>query len=174
MRRFFVVAILSIILTVGATSCKKNADLPLAARKGVVSVERFEGLERGRGLSGDLLLSVSNGLRSNVTLISGTVSVCYGNKPICAFSLTDDVVLPKRVVSSVRVPVSASLTSPVLSYGLFTKVLRGELDKITLTLDAEIKVGVIRKNFHREGLPLKDAMQLMGISPDSVKNIIKR
>lgn len=174
MKRFCVVAMLCVALVVGATSCKKNAGLPLATEKGEIRIEKFEGVERGKGLSGDLLLSVSNGMRSNVTLSDGSVTVCYGDKPICTLALTGEVVLPKRVVSSVRVPVSISVTSPVLSYALMTKFLRGEFDKVTLTLDAEMKVGALRKKFHKEGLPLSEAMRLIGLSPDTVKKIVKR
>ena len=174
MKRFFIVAMVCVALVAGATSCKKNADLPLATEKGEIRIEKFEGVERGKGLAGDLLLSVSNGMRSNVTLSSGSVTVCYGDKPICTLALTGEVVLPKRVVSSVRVPVAISVTSPVLSYGLLAKFLRGEFDKMSLTLDAEMKVGVIRKKFHREELPLSEAMQLLGVSPDTIKKIVKR
>ena len=182
MKQFFVMVALCAAMVVGAVSCKQSGgeELPAATRKGTIHVERFEGIDRGRGLergkeyAGDLLLSVSNGLRSNVTLISGAVTVCYGGKPVCAFSLIEEVMLPKRVVSSVRIPVLLTLKSPVASYGLLQKVLRGEFDKITLTLEAEAKVGLVRKSIHKEGLPLREAMQSMGISTDTVKNIMKK
>lgn len=173
MRRFFAIITLCVALAIGATSCKKGDDRPLATKKGTVKIERFEGLERGKGLSGELLLSVSNGLRSSITLTAAEISVNYGGTKCCALVLNGEVEVPKRVVSSVRVPVSLSLTSPIASYGVWTKFLRGELDKISITIDAEAKVGAIKKHIHYENLPLHEVLNMIGISSDAVKGLVK-
>ena len=173
MRRFFAIITLCVALAIGATSCKKGSDLPLATEKGTIKIERFEGLDRGKGLSGDLLLSVSNGLRWNIKLLSGEISVNYGGTKCCALVLNGEVEVPKRVVSSVRVPVSLSLSSPIASYGVWTKFLRGEHDKISLTIDAELKAGSIKKHIYRENIPLREALKMIGASTDSVKGLVK-
>lgn len=160
-------------LTIGATSCKKGDDRPLATEKGTLKIERFEGLENGRGLSGELLLSVSNGLRSNVALTAAEISINYGGTKCCALVLNGEVEVPKRVISSVRVPVSLSLTSPIVSYGVWTKFLRGELDKISITIDAEAKVGAVKKHIYRENIPLREVLNMIGVSTDMIKSLVK-
>ena len=173
MRRFFAIITLCMALTIGATSCKKGDDRPLATEKGTLKIERFEGLENGRGLSGELLLSVSNGLRSNVALTAAEISINYGGTKCCALVLNGEVEVPKRVISSVRVPVSLSLTSPIVSYGVWTKFLRGELDKISITIDAEAKVGAVKKHIYRENIPLREVLNMIGVSTDMIKSLVK-
>lgn len=175
MKRFFVTVALCTAMVIGAVSCKKSGGevLPAATEKGQIRIEKFEGIERGKGLSGDLLLSVSNGLRSNISLTRGEMAVNIGGSTCCTFVLTDEVELPKRVVSSVRVPVSLTLTSPVVSYALLQKLMRGELNKISVTLDAEAKMGGVRRRIYRENIPLRDALQMMGVSADALKSLVK-
>ncbi len=175
MKRFFVTMALCALMAIGATSCKKRAgeELPAASKKGVIHIEKFEGIERGKGLSGNVLLSVSNGLRSDVMLSEGEISVNYGGTKCCALMLTGEVIIPKKVISSVRVPVSLELSSPIAAYGVLTKVIRGELNKVTLTIDAEVKIGVMRRHIYKENISLRDALKSANLSTDMLKGLAK-
>ncbi len=176
MKRFFAVVMLCAVAIIGTTSCKKQAGegLPDATEKGKVRIEKFEGIERGKGFSGDLLLSVSNGLRSNITLSRGVIVLNLGEKTICTISLTGEVVVPKRVISSVRVPVSLDFSSPMVAYGVIGKFVRGELGKMTATIDADVKVGVVRKHIYKENISLSEALQMMGVPADGLKSLVKK
>ena len=167
------VFVAGILIATGATSCKKQSGeaLPAATQKGEVRIERFEGIERGKGLSGDILLAVSNGLRSNITLTRAEVEINFGDKNVGSLVLTGDVFLPKKSLSSVRIPASLSITSPILSHGILTRIMRGEFDKLTLTINAEAKVGLVRKRIYKENIPLKEAMRSVGISTDGLKKL---
>lgn len=175
MKRFFIVMALCALMVAGVTSCKKQGseELPAATKKGVVRVEKFEGIELGSGLSGDVLLSVSNGLRSDITLTDGEIWVNFGDKKVVALQLTGEVTLPKKVVSSVRVPVSLTISSPLIAYGLVAKVVRGEFDKMTLTIDAEAKIGVARRRIYKENIPMQEAFRMVGIPTDGLKGLVK-
>lgn len=173
MKRFFVVVMMCLALMMGVTSCKKGEKLPPAGEKGTISIEKFEGFEHGKGLAGDLLLSVSNGLGSNVKLTRGEISLNYGDSKICALELTGEVDVPKRVVSSVRVPVALNLSSPIVAYGIWSKILRGEIEKITVTIDADAKGGIFNKHIREENIPLREVLQKMGISLDAIKALVK-
>ncbi|MBE6210018.1 MAG: hypothetical protein E7130_00045 [Rikenellaceae bacterium] len=175
MRRFFAAIALCALMAIGATSCKKQGGevLPAATEKGRIRIEKFEGIERGKGLSGDVLLSVSNGLRSNITLINGQMEINFGDKKIGSLTLTDEVTLPKRVISSVKVPVSLQFTSPIVAYGLLAKLMRGELNKMTVTIDAEAKVGAVRRRIYKENISLHEALQSLGIPTDRLKALVK-
>lgn len=163
------------LLLMGASSCKRQGGevLPPATEKGTIRIEQFEGIERGKGLSGEVLLSVSNGLRSDITLTSAEIGVCYGDKSICTLVLNGEVAVPKRVLSSVRVPVSLSVANPLAAYGLLGKIMRGEVEKVTLTVDAEAKVGIIHKHIYKEKIPLHEALRMAGIPTDGLKALVK-
>lgn len=173
MKRFFVVVMMCAAMVVGATSCKKGEKLPQASEKGSISIEKFEGVERGKGLAGDLLLSVSNGYGANVKLTRGEMSLNYGDSKICTLVLTDEVEVPKRVISSVRVPVALNLSSPIVAYGIWSKILRGEIEKITVTIDADAKGGIFNKHIYYENVPLREVLQKVGITAEAVKSLLK-
>ncbi len=168
-------AALCALVIIGVTSCKRRTGevQPEAAEKGGVRIEKFEGIERGEGFSGDVLLSVSNGLRSDITLSRGEIVLKYGDKAVCTLSLTGEVVVPKRVVSSVRVPVTLDFSSPIVGYGLLAKFGRGEFDKITATVDAEAKIGIVSKHIHKENIPIVEVLRMLGIPTDGLKGIVK-
>ena len=159
----------------GATSCKNRMaePLPAAAERGEITIEKFEGLERGKGLSGDILLSVSNGLRSNVTVTGGEVGIYLGEKRVATILLNEEVFLPKMVVSSVRVPVSLKFEGSVIAYGLLSRFIRGEFDNMTVALDADTKIGIIRKQIHKDNIPMREALKSLGISSDLLKGLVK-
>ena len=174
MKRFLVAIMLCVVVAMGATSCKRHGgeQLPTATQKGVVRIEQFEGIERGKGLSGELVLSVSNGLRSNITLTEAEVEINFGDKKIGSLALMGEVTLPKRVISSVKVPVSLTISSPLIAYGLLSKVLRGEFDKISVTIDAEAKVGPVHRHIYKENISIQEAMQSVGIPTDGLKKLV--
>ena len=175
MKKFLVTMALCALMAIGATSCKKQSGeaLPAATEKGVVRIEKFEGIEHFKNLSGDLLFSVSNGLRSNITITRGEIEINLGDKKIGSLQLTGEVTLPKRVGSSVRVPAALTLSSPIVAYGLITKVVRGEFDKINLTIDADAKIGLINKHVRKENISLQEALKAAGISTDGLKSLVK-
>lgn len=173
MKRLFVAIMLCVAVAIGASSCKRNSDLPVASEKGNIRIEKFEGLEHGKGLSGDLLFSVSNGMAGNVTISSGTFTLCYGDKAICDVELTSEVMLPKRVISSVRVPVKLNMPNPLAAYGIISKILRGDIEKVSLSYDVEAAMGPLRRRMHREGIPLKEAMEIAGFSVEKL-NFLKK
>ena len=176
MKRFFALFLLCALMVAGVTSCKKQGGevLPAASQKGTVRVEKFEGIERGSGLSGDVLLSVSNGLRSDITLTSGEIWVNFGGKRVVALQLTGEVTLPKKVISSVRVPVSLNISSPIVAYALATKVVRGDFDKMSLTIDAKAKIGAARRHIYKENIPVQEAFKMVGIPTDGLKGLINQ
>ena len=156
MKRFFVVVMMCLALMMGVTSCKKGEKLPPASEKGTISIEKFEGFEHGK-----------------VKLTRGEISLNYGDSKICALELTGEVDVPKRVVSSVRVPVALNLSSPIVAYGIWSKILRGEIEKITVTIDADAKGGIFNKHIREENIPLREVLQKMGISLDAIKALVK-
>ena len=172
MRRFLVVIVLAIAVAIGATSCKQNSDLPLAGEKGTIRIEKFEGLEHIKGLSGNLLLSVGNGMGGNVTISSGRISLYYGDKEVCGVELDSEVLLPKRVVSSVRVPVTLNLPNPLAAYSVISKILRGDVEKVSISYDVDAAMGPLHRRLHREGVSLREAMDKAGFSVDKL-NILK-
>lgn len=176
MKRIIAIVTLCVALVLGATSCKKRTaeEAPIATEKGSLRIEKFEGIERGKGLSGEVILSVSNGLRSDITLASGLIVVKYGDNAVCTLTLTGEVVVPKRVISSVRVPVALDFSSPIVAYGVLAKVMRGELDKITLTVDAEAKIGIVNKHIYKENIPMYEAIRLLGIPADRLKALVEK
>lgn len=173
MKRFCVTMLLCALMAIGATSCKKHGGeaLPAATQKGTVRIERFEGIERFQNFSGDVLLAVSNGLRSKITLTRGEIVINFGGKMVGSLQLTGEVVLPKMAVSSVKVPVALAFLSPIVGYGLLAKLGRGEFDNITLTVDAEVMVGALRKHIYRENIPLQQALQSVGLSSDRLRGL---
>jgi hypothetical protein len=54
MKRFLVAIMLCVVVAMGATSCKSHGgeQLPTATQKGVVRIEQFEGIERGKNPAG--------------------------------------------------------------------------------------------------------------------------
>ena len=174
MKRFFAIMALCVAVVAVTTSCKKRGGevLPAATDRGPISIEKFEGLERGKGLSGDILLSVSNGLRSDVTVIGGEIGIFLCEKRVATIVLNQEVALPKKVISSVRVPVSLKLEGSVIAYAVMTKLLRGELDNMFIALDAEAKVGAIRKQIHKDNIPMAEALKSVGIPAQGFKGLV--
>ena len=82
--------------------------------------------------------------------------------------------LPKKVISSVKVPVSLNISSPIVAYALATKVVRGDFDKMSLTIDAEAKIGAARRHIYKENIPVQEAFKMVGIPTDGLKGLINQ
>jgi hypothetical protein len=50
--------------------------------------------------------------------------------------------------------------------------LRGGFDKISVTIDAEAKVGPVHRHIYKENISIQEAMQSVGIPTDGLKKLV--
>lgn len=163
-----------VMVSLALLSCNRRREQQKAepAPKEKLRVERVEGVGRAEGEPGLVAsLVVRNDFRHNVTLESATVELYYSTARICAAELKRPVSVPQRTTATVEVPFGIELSNPLAVYGVWNKVQRGEIDKISLTVVARVKVGPVGRDVKVEKIPLKKVLDMLGVTGEQISKI---
>lgn len=162
------------VLVLGGVSCNRNkkaaADSESNEKFKIEKVENF----RMAGLTScEIDVLVTNSTRHVFGLEECTIDILFGGAKLGAIVLDESVEVPKRATSSVTLPLSLSIENPIAIYGALGKIQRGETDKITLSLRAEVKGAGARRTIERRNIPLKDVLSMLGVDASGLQNILK-
>ncbi|MBP3482760.1 MAG: hypothetical protein J6K28_05140 [Alistipes sp.] len=190
MRRISYIIVTVLLLAATIASCnRRKASEPLPQQPeteqrtapsdtetppvGKVRIEKIEGY-RGTGLmSGDLTVRVDNSTRYDITLEECTVTLFYSDSKVCAVTVREAVTAAKRSVAGIVVPLGLQLGNPLAAYGVWNKVQRGELDNMTVSVEALVKAGIIRRKVEKEHIPLEVLLDMTGVSAEDIRNMVK-
>lgn len=143
MKKFFLVALIAVAMT----SCMKPDDIR------VLGLEDIS-VSAGLVTTIDAVLEIENASCNNVKLFATEFELAdMGARPVALVALLDDVVIPRKGVNMVHVPLRITITNPLLGLRLF-KNLDSQVPDVLVTGEGKIKVGGVKKKYEVNKLPL--------------------
>lgn len=153
--------------------------LPLSAGAGVVdkyvSKIHFGGFMRATHVTAsgmNLYVSIDNGLGHNIVIKSCSAVISRGGVEIMTIDLRDRVVVPKRSVSEVLLPLRFRGDSSMSILMLLRRILDGRIDDLTVTLTARVRVSVVSKTFSMQNIAMSEILDTFGVEIDDVQQLI--
>lgn len=169
-RVFFVIIVIAVLAFTGVSCNRQKKEAEIREKFKVEKVESF----RANGLTSyDLGLLVTNSTRHEFTLESGFIDVFYAGSKLGTIVADDAVTVPKRATTSIQLPLTLNIGNPLAIYGAYGKIQQGEIDKITLSLTAQIKVAGIKQTVERKNIPLSTVLAMFGVDASDLKNALK-
>ena len=152
---------------------KPSSEKPNTVRAEKLKVEKIEGFTRTGLLSGDLTVRICNDTRYALTVENGTATLCYSGSKVGALALREAVTIPKRATTSVRVPLEVHIGNPLAMYGAWNKVQRGELSDMTVSVEATLAAGIVKRNVVKNDIPLGVLLDMAGVTAEDIRNMVK-
>lgn len=152
---------------------KSSSEQPKTVPADKLRFEKIEGFLRTGLLSGELTVRVSNDTRYTITVEDAVATLRYAGSRVGALVLLEAVAIPKRATSSLTVPIEAEIGNPLAIYGVWNKVLRGELSEITVSVEATLAAGIVRRRIVKNDIPLGALLDAAGITADDIRNMVK-
>lgn len=104
---------------------------------------------------------VRNSSRKNILISEGRFTMYSSSGKIGDVMLTDDILLPKRSETSVRLPLRVRISNPLAAAALVAG--RGvDTDRMTLTGEATVKAGAMKKKFTFDNAPFSRFLTIFG------------
>lgn len=106
------------------------------------------------------VLVVENSSGRNVT-VSDTLFHVFDHEgsEIATLTVTDELLLPRRSITSLTVPVRIRFVNPLLGLGVLSDIERSA-EKMTVTGSFRVKAGALKKNFKVENVPLSEFLSI--------------
>lgn len=166
MRRFHLLAVAALACCLVLGSCGSARRAQKLQRK--IRIEKIESLTP-HGLTGvDAVVSVSNSTRHNITLEAARLTLKYDGAAVAMLQLRDPMTLPKRFSGELELSGRLKIYDPLGAMSVLGRIKRGETDRMTVTLDATARAGVIRKNILYEDVQLDRFLATFAVSIDRI------
>lgn len=165
--------VLYLVLTVACTlllgSCNKERQAEKLREK-----IRFEGVEQivPHGMSGvDVVVSVANQTRHKITLEEAELTLKYDRNKVLMLQLRDVVELPKRFEGELEISTRMKVYDPLSAIVVLNRVRNKSFDEMSVTIDAKVKVGPVRKNIFVADMDLPKFLSKFALSTEEVDRI---
>ena len=135
---------------------------------------RLEGVERGvpHGMSGvDVVVSVANQTRHKITLEEAELTLKYDRRKVLMLQLRDVVELPKRFEGELEISTRMKVYDPLSAIVVLNRVRNKSFDEMSVTIDAKVKVGPVRKNIFVADMDLPKFLSKFALSTEEVDRI---
>ena len=130
---------------------------------------RFEGIEQitPHGMSGvEVEVSVVNDTRHNITLEEAQLTLSYNRSKVLMLQLRDEVMLPKRFDGTLKISTRMKVHDPLSAMFVLSRLGSGRLDDMSVTIDAKVKAGPVRKNIFVADMELQKFLSNFAISTE--------
>lgn len=165
--------VLYLVLTVACAlllgSCNKERQAEKLREK-----IRFEGVEQivPHGMSGvDVVVSVANQTRHKITLEEAELTLKYDRNKVLMLQLRDVVELPKRFEGELEISTRMKVYDPLSAIVVLNRVRNKSFDEMSVTIDAKVKVGPVRKNIFVADMDLPKFFSKFALSTEEVDRI---
>ena len=165
--------VLYLVLTVACAlllgSCNKERQAEKLREK-----IRFEGVEQivPHGMSGvDVVVSVANQTRHKITLEEAELTLKYDRSKVLMLQLRDVVELPKRFEGELEISTRMKVYDPLSAIVVLNRVRNKSFDEMSVTIDAKVKVGPVRKNIFVADMNLPKFLSKFALSTEEVDRI---
>ncbi|MBR4056316.1 MAG: hypothetical protein IKJ12_06605 [Rikenellaceae bacterium] len=165
--------VLYLVLTVACAlllgSCNKERQAEKLREK-----IRFEGVEQivPHGMSGvDVVVSVANQTRHKITLEEAELTLKYDRSKVLMLQLRDVVELPKRFEGELEISTRMKVYDPLSAIVVLNRVRNKSFDEMSVTIDAKVKVGPVRKNIFVADMDLPKFLSKFALSTEEVDRI---
>ena len=165
--------VLYLVLTVACAlllgSCNKERQAEKLREK-----IRFEGVEQivPHGMSGvDVVVSVANQTRHKITLEEAELTLKYDRSKVLMLQLRDVVELPKRFEGELEISTRMKVYDPLSAIVVLNRVRNKSFDEMSVTIDAKVKVGPVRKNIFVADMDLPKFLSKFALSTEEVDQI---
>ncbi len=165
--------VLYLVLTVACAlllgSCNKERQVEKLREK-----IRFEGVEQivPHGMSGvDVVVSVANQTRHKITLEEAELTLKYDRNKVLMLQLRDVVELPKRFEGELEISTRMKVYDPLSAIVVLNRVRNKSFDEMSVTIDAKVKVGPVRKNIFVADMDLPKFLSKFALSTEEVDRI---
>ncbi len=165
--------VLYLVLTVACAlllgSCNKERQAEKLREK-----IRFEGVEQivPHGMSGvDVIVSVANQTRHKITLEEAELTLKYDRNKVLMLQLRDVVELPKRFEGELEISTRMKVYDPLSAIVVLNRVRNKSFDEMSVTIDAKVKVGPVRKNIFVADMDLPKFLSKFALSTEEVDRI---
>lgn len=165
--------VLYLVLTVACAlllgSCNKERQAEKLREK-----IRFEGVEQivPHGMSGvDVVVSVANQMRHKITLEEAELTLKYDRSKVLMLQLRDVVELPKRFEGELEISTRMKVYDPLSAIVVLNRVRNKSFDEMSVTIDAKVKVGPVRKNIFVADMDLPKFLSKFALSTEEVDRI---
>lgn len=165
--------VLYLVLTVACAlllgSCNKERQAEKLREK-----IRFEGVEQivPHGMSGvDVVVSVANQTRHKITLEEAELTLKYDRRKVLMLQLRDVVELPKRFEGELEISTRMKVYDPLSAIMVLNRVRNKSFDEMSVTIDAKVKVGPVRKNIFVADMDLPKFLSKFALSTEEVDRI---
>lgn len=165
--------VLYLVLTVACAlllgSCNKERQAEKLREK-----IRFEGVEQivPHGMSGvDVVVSVANQTRHKITLEEAELTLKYDRNKVLMLQLRDVVELPKRFEGELEISTRMKVYDPLSAIVVLNRVRNKNFDEMSVTIDAKVKVGPVRKNIFVADMDLPKFFSKFALSTEEVDRI---
>lgn len=135
---------------------------------------RFEGVEQivPHGMSGvDVVVSVANQTRHKITLEEAELTLKYDRSKVLMLQLRDVVELPKRFEGELEISTRMKVYDPLSAIVVLNRVRNKSFDEMSITIDAKVKVGPVRKNIFVADMDLPKFLSKFALSTEEVDRI---
>lgn len=165
--------VLYLVLTVACAlllgSCNKERQAEKLREK-----IRFEGVEQivPHGMSGvDVVVLVANQTRHKITLEEAELTLKYDRNKVLMLQLRDVVELPKRFEGELEISTRMKVYDPLSAIVVLNRVRNKSFDEMSVTIDAKVKVGPVRKNIFVADMDLPKFLSKFALSTEEVDRI---
>lgn len=165
--------VLYLVLTVACAlllgSCNKERQAEKLREK-----IRFEGVEQivPHGMSGvDVVVLVANQTRHKITLEEAELTLKYDRRKVLMLQLRDVVELPKRFEGELEISTRMKVYDPLSAIVVLNRVRNKSFDEMSVTIDAKVKVGPVRKNIFVADMDLPKFLSKFALSTEEVDRI---
>ena len=135
---------------------------------------RFEGIEQitPHGMSGvEVEVSVVNDTRHNITLEEAQLTLSYNRSKVLMLQLRDEVLLPKRFDGTLKISTRMKVHDPLSAMFVLSRLGSGRLDDMSVTIDAKVKAGPVRKNIFVADMELQKFLSNFAISTEKADRL---
>lgn len=135
---------------------------------------RFEGVEEitPHGLSGvDAVVSVANETRHKITLEEADLTLSYDRNKVLMLQLRDEVELPKRFEGELKISTRMKGYDPLSAIVVLNRLRNKAIDGMSVTIDAKVKVGPVRKNIFVADMELQKFLSKFALSTEELDRI---
>ncbi len=135
---------------------------------------RFEGIEEitPRGMSGvDAVVAVANETRHKITLEEAELTLKYDRNKVLMLQLRDVVELPKRFEGELKISTRMKVYDPLSAIVVLNRVRNKKFDEMSVTIDAKVKVGPVRKNIFVADMELQKFLSKFALSTEDLDRI---
>lgn len=162
--------VLLLAVAVSCNSAKKSFEESIRDK---VKVEKVENFSANSLTSYDLTLRVVNDTRITFQIEDSTVDIFYAGSKLGSIVSDAVVEVPKRAATSVDLPLSLTIENPLAIYGAYSKIQRGEIDRITISLKTTVKAAGTRRIIERNNIPLASVLSMFGADASDIQKLLK-